>query len=96
MTVAAFGDESSIDVFAKTNDVVMRRRLASLCFGAARGILEAEDDEARNAMASSVVVDEKNAKSAPRRDELVPALRALVSASETDSRTGINSQLLDA
>ena len=96
VTVAAFGDESSIDVFAKTNDVVMRRRLASLCFGAARGILEAEDDEARNAMASSVVVDEKNAKSAPRRDALVPALRALVSASETDSRTGINSQLLDA
>ncbi len=96
VTVAAFGDESSIDVYAKTNDVVMRRRLASLCFGAARGILEAEDDEARNAMASSVVVDEKNAKSAPRRDALVPALRALVSASETDSRTGINSQLLDA
>jgi hypothetical protein len=80
VTVAAFGDdESSIDVFAKTNDVATRRRLASLCFGAARGILEAEDDEARNATASDVP---KNAKSAgTRRDALVPALRALVSAS---------------
>jgi hypothetical protein len=95
VTVAAFGDESSIDVFAKTNDVATRRRLASLCFGAARGILEAEDDEARNAMASDVP---KNAKSAlTRRDALVPALRALVSASiPPDSRTGINSTLLDA
>jgi hypothetical protein len=95
VTVAAFGDESSIDVFAKTNDVATRRRLASLCFGAARGILEAEDDEARNATASDVP---KNAKSAgTRRDALVPALRALVSASiPPDSRTGINSTLLDA
>jgi hypothetical protein len=69
--------------------------LASLCFGAARGILEAEDDEARNATASDVP---KNAKSAlTRRDALVPALRALVSASiPPDSRTGINSTLLDA
>ena len=79
----------------KTNDVATRRRLASLCFGAARGILEAEDDEARNSMASDVP---KNAKSAgTRRDALVPALRALVSASiPPDSRTGINSTLLDA
>lgn len=112
VTVAAFGDdESSIDVFAKTNDVATRRRLASLCFGAARGILEAEDDEARNSVASSVsvVVDApgndfssrgvpKNAKSAgTRRDALVPALRALVSASiPPDSRTGTASTLLDA
>ena len=95
VTVAAFGDESSIDVFAKTNDVATRRRLASLCFGAARGILEAEDDEARNATASDVP---KNAKSAgTRRDALVPALRALVSASiPPDSRTGTASTLLDA
>ena len=110
VTVAAFGDDESIDNdFAKTNDVATRRRLASLCFGAARGILEAEDDEARNSVASSVVVDApgndfssrgvpKNAKSAgTRRDALVPALRALVSASiPPDSRTGTASTLLDA
>lgn len=117
VTVAFFasGDESfsrdSLPVRVPTNDSILtRRRLASLCFGAARGILEAEDDEAirddtrRNGTASSAVVLERNdsssrgatGKSAPRRDALATALRALVVASEPDSRTGTASRLLDA
>ena len=71
IATSAFGAE---DAFAlQKKDVATRARLASLCFGAARSLLETEDD-VENARDG---VDVANSK---RRDVLVPALRALASA----------------
>ena len=71
IATSAFGAD---DAFAlQKKDVATRARLASLCFGAARSLLETEDD-VENARDG---VDVANSK---RRDVLVPALRALASA----------------
>ena len=71
IATSAFGAD---DAFAlQKKDVATRARLASLCFGAARSLLETEDD-VENAHDG---VDVANSK---RRDVLVPALRALASA----------------
>ena len=70
IATSAFG---AGDAFALQKNVATRARLASLCFGAARSLLETEDD-VENARDG---VDVANSK---RRDVLVPALRALASA----------------
>ena len=71
IATSAFGAD---DAFAlQKKDVATRARLASLCFGAARSLLETEDD-VENARDG---VDVANSN---RRDVLVPALRALASA----------------
>ena len=70
IATSAFGAD---DAFAlQKKDVATRARLASLCFGAARSLLETEDD-VENARDG---VDVANSN---RRDVLVPALRALAS-----------------
>ena len=97
IATSAFGAD---DAFAlQKKDVATRARLASLCFGAARGLLETEDD-VENARDG---VDVANSK---RRDVLVPALRALASANrdagdasrgtETSLKNVFQRSLLDA
>ena len=88
IATSAFGADNA---FALENkDVATRARLASLCFGAARSLLEAEDDietietieTARGIVSSTSIsdVDVANTKRRKIRDVLVPALRALASA----------------
>ena len=97
IATSAFGAD---DAFAlQKKDVATRARLASLCFGAARSLLETEDD-VENARDG---VDVANSK---RRDVLVPALRALASANrdagdasrgtETSLKNVFQRSLLDA
>ena len=95
IATSAFGAD---DAFAlKKKDVATRARLASLCFGAARSLLEAEDDietietieTARGIVSSTSIsdmdVDVANTKRRKIRDVLVPALRALASANRDDA-----------
>ena len=91
IATSAFGAD---DAFAlKNKDVATRARLASLCFGAARSLLEAEDDietieTARGIVSSTSISDVDVANTFKRRkirDVLVPALRALASANRDDA-----------
>ena len=97
---AAFGgaDDGEDAVAATLPDIATRRRLASLCFGAARGILEADEDARAHAASMSSSRDERregvlNPKhSSRRRDALVPALRALARPRSTRDRGTIGTE----